>query len=367
MIVRALHYPATQHIALRLRRLHAKISLWYDTFPKLFEILGIKEMITENKSDLFFEVKNKSRIWIDGLDDKDRVEKILGREYATIFLNEASQIGYDSYDLLTTRGNAPKGMPFRFFIDYNPPSKKHWGYKIFHEQKFPDGRPVPINDYKYIKINPIDNKINLSDGYLDKLNNLTGLKKIRFKDGEYGEEEGSLWKRNWFRYKSAPEELVRVVIGVDPSGSLEGDEIGIIPVGIDKENDIYILDDLSLHGTPKQWSDEVFNGYTKYNADVITAEKNFGGEMVQSTITDMGRRIINIKLVNASRGKIVRAEPIASLYEKGKIYHTKQFIALEDELCLYKPDTSESPNRMDALVWAVTELIDLERSTILVS
>lgn len=358
MIIRAMHHANTWHLATRLRFKHAKQSIWRQTLPALVKLMDLERNnhYTTDESDLLMKFYNGSTIMIGGLDDKERVEKVLGNEYATIFVNESSQIAYDSIETLMTRLNPPKKVPPRFWFDYNPPSKHHWGYKIFHDRVFPDGRPVPEGDYKWIRLNPEDNRDNISDTLFYTLNNLSGSKRKRFLKGEYGSDDGALWKRRWIGYKPAPKDLIRVVVGVDPSGSLEGNEIGIIVVGIDREGIIYVLYDGSLQGSPKEWSDEVNYAYGKYKADVVAAEKNFGGEMVAAVITQFDLKNVNVKLVNASRGKAVRAEPVAALYEKQKVFHVEQLVALEDEICTWKPADKESPNRMDALVWGITEL-----------
>lgn len=356
--IRATKYPGTDHCIMRFRFNHAKLSLWYGTLPKVANLLGIYDALEFNKSDWFIKLPNGSRIWLGGLDDKERLEKILGNEYATIYVNEASQISFDGYEILTTRLNAPPGVPPKFFIDYNPPSTSHWGFRIFHKREFPDGRPVPKDDYKWLKMNPIDNLENLSENYMQILNNLSSAKKKRFMDGDYGSDEGALWKRAWIKYQAADiEHMRRIVVGVDPSGSENGDEVGIIVVGYDGKN-YFVFDDFTLNGTPKEWSDEVMLAYDKYKGDCIAAEKNFGGQMVESTITDMGRRKVKVKLVNASRGKAVRAEPVSAMYERGNVFHVKELPALEDEMCTWKPndENAKSPNRIDAAVWALTEL-----------
>lgn len=360
MIVRAFHYPNTWHLSARLRFNHIKSSLWMKTIPDVLKICDLEKYVNYNHSDFFIEFPNKSRLLCAGLDDKDRVEKILGNEYATIFLNEASQISFESYEIVRTRLNPPRDVPPRLLIDYNPPSLNHWGYGVFHKRVYPDGRPVPDNDFGVLRMNPADNIENLSQDYIKGLENLTGNKRKRFLDGEYTTEEGSLWKRAWIKYKKPDNvQLVRVVIGVDPSGSKDGDEIGIIAAGRGDNGFYYVLGDYSLHGTPKEWADEVLHAYKNKNADVVTAEKNYGGEMVEATITQMGTRNVNVNLVNATRGKVVRAEPISALYEQGLVYHTDEFTALEDELCTTRfEDLEKSPNRLDALVWALTELCE---------
>jgi len=355
-IVRALHFPNTWHIALRLRFNHAKNSLWLKTVPDVLRLMDIRGLARQNNSDYYLAFPNGSKLLVAGLDDKERVEKILGNEYATIFINEAHQITFESYETVRTRLNPPKGIPARCLLDYNPPSKKHWGYGIFHERKFPDGRPVPDDDYAHILMNPCDNIENISDEYLGQLDQLSGRKRDRFKDGLYGEEEGSLWKRDWFKYASMPADLERVAIGVDPSGSKTGAECGIIAAG-KKAGKYYVIEDYSLQGTPHEWGTEVGFAYDNNKADIVAAEKNYGGEMVESTINLSGQKNINVKLVNATRGKAVRAEPISAMYERGDVYHVKQFPTLEDELCTTKfDDLKASPNRLDALVWALTEL-----------
>jgi hypothetical protein len=357
-IIRAMHYPETWHLSVRLRNNHIRQSVWKQTLPFVAKMMGLQEgkHFELNNSDLTVTFPNKSVMMITGLDDKVRVEKILGNEFATIFVNEASQIAYDSIETLTTRLNPPRGVPPRFWIDYNPPSMHHWGYKIFHERKFPDGRQVPENDYKFIKMNPADNPY-ISETLINTLNNLSGSKRTRFLEGGYSSDDGALWKRAYIKYAKPTLDLIRVVVGVDPSGSLEGDEVGIITGGIDREGNIFVLRDNSLNALPKEWSEEVKNAYEVSSADTVAAEKNFGGDMVEAVITQFGSKNINVKLVNASRGKAVRAEPVAALYAKGKVFHVEQFVSLEDEICTWKPTDTISPNRMDALVWTITELM----------
>lgn len=354
IIVRCLLIPNSRHLIARFRFSHIKQAICYDTMPKVLENTGQKGSVKLNKSDWFYEFTNGSQIWVAGLDDKERTEKILGNEYATIFLNEASQISYEAYETIITRLNPSKGLNAKMIIDYNPPSIQHWGYKMFHKRQFPDGRSIPKKDFAKIQMNPVDNP-HIDPGYLKRLSNLSEAKRRRFMKGEYSLDSGSLWKRAWIKYQQdIPQDLWRIVIGVDPTGTVDGDEVGIIVAGNYGE-EYYILDDFSLHGTPNEWAAEVAAAYNKWNADVVIAEKNYGGDMVESTIKN-AQPNINVKLVHASRGKIVRAEPISAMYEQDKVKHRTMFNELEDEMCLYEPDGSQSPNRMDAMVFAMTEL-----------
>jgi phage terminase large subunit-like protein len=171
--------------------------------------------------------------------------------------------------------------------------------------------------------------------------------------------EGAIWNRDWIednRHKEAPE-LIKVVVGVDPSGSVNGNECGIVVAGMDKERQFYVLADYSILGTANEWANAVVDAYNKFGADSIIAERNYGGDMVQSVIANASDSLINIKMVTATRGKAVRAEPVAALYEQGKVHHVGNLSALEDELTSWVPGESKnSPNRLDALVWAITAL-----------
>jgi phage terminase large subunit-like protein len=362
IVLRALKHPGSRHMVARFRFNHAKQAICYDTMPAVLKALGIKSRVKLNKTDWFYEFPNGSQIWIGGLDDKDRAEKILGNEYATIFLNEASQISFDVYEMILTRLNPPAGCRPLLIIDYNPPSITHWGYLIFHKRQFPDGRPVPDDDFVKLRMNPKDNLKNISSHYLDTLSRLSESKRRRFMEGEYSLDSGKLWRRAWITFYPSPHDLpdfLRVVVGVDPSGSVEGDEIGIIIAGqyVDDHGrmKIMVLDDYSMHGSPNEWAAEVAAGYDRYLSDVVAAEKNYGGDMVEAVITG-AKKNINVKLINSSRGKVVRAEPISAMYERGEVVHRMPFMNLEDEMCTYDPEISESPNRMDALVFALTEL-----------
>ena len=350
----------SDHLICRYRFSHAKQSICFQTMPKVLRMLGLNKVVKLNKSEWIYVFPNGSTIWIGGLDDKERTEKILGLEYATVYINEASQVSFAAYEILTTRVNPPPGIRAKVIIDYNPPSTQHWGYKIFHNRKFPDGKQVPENDFFVVKMNPVDNPHNSPD-YVESLKNLSEDKKRRFLYGEYGTDSGSLWKRRWFKYEKFLPDMFRVVVGVDPSGTVEGDEIGIIVAGsfeskISPEGyDFAILDDYSCHGTPSEWAGEVSAAYDFWKADLVVAEKNYGGDMVEHTIKTAHPNI-NVKLVTSSRGKILRAEPISALYEKGRVYHRDEFNLLEDEYCIFEPTSNFSPNRLDAAVFALTEL-----------
>jgi hypothetical protein len=173
------------------------------------------------------------------------------------------------------------------------------------------------------------------------------------------EAPGALWKRSnieKYRVDKSPQ-LKRIVVAIDPSGSdkTTSDEAGIIVAGIDGAGDGYILEDLSGIYSPNAWAHRAISAYYEWDADRIVAEKNYGGDMVATVIRNMSPEV-SYKDVTASRGKYLRAEPIAAFYERGKVHHVGRYNKLEDEMCLWLPG-DKSPNRMDALVWALTDLM----------
>ena len=254
-------------------------------------------------------------------------------------------------------------------------------------------RPIPllnrlINDPKTVvtKGRTEDNRANLAEPFLEAIYRKykgTRLGRQELEAEILEDLEGALWVRSFF--DPAPEsgyrgrvnkgdlpDLVRVVVAVDPSGARNasegGDYIGIIVMGLGPDGHGYVLADRSVKDGPAGWGRAATEAYHFFQADRIVAEANFGGGMVESTIKAVDGDV-PVTLVHASRGKVVRAEPVAALYEQGRVSHVRGadprddgegLSALEDQLCLMAPDGfagEGSPDRVDALVWAATELM----------
>lgn len=176
---------------------------------------------------------------------------------------------------------------------------------------------------------------------------------------------GALWSRSEIdehRVRVAPE-LQRVVISIDPSGTKgetdDGDEIGIIAAGLGIDGRAYVLADRTCKLSPDGWGRRAVTAYKEFEADRIVAERNFGGAMVEHVIRTIDKSV-SYKEVTASRGKVARAEPVAALYEQGRVSHVGAMPELEDQMCQIAPEGfvgEGSPDRADALVWALTELL----------
>ena len=178
--------------------------------------------------------------------------------------------------------------------------------------------------------------------------------------------EGALWTRSTLEdnRRERPSVFQRIVVAIDPAVSSgdDADETGIIVAGLGADGHGYILDDLSCRKSPDGWATLSVLAYYKYEADRIVGEVNNGGEMVGLTVKSADVRV-PFKAVHASRGKRVRAEPVAALYEQGRIHHVGVFPKLEDQMAGFVPEATDShDDRVDALVWAIYELMLEDRA-----
>lgn len=379
IVTRAIKAPHSRHAVLRFHMKDVKESIGMDTLPKVFATCFPGLEYSLNKADWCFILPNRSEIWLGGLDDKKRTEKILGKEFVTVFLNECSQISWDARNMAVTRlaqlatydyKGTQVAMPPKMIYDCNPPSKAHWSYQVFYLRRNPETKQ-PLADqhlYAVLKINPKDNVANISADYIREMEAQSGRMKKRFLDGEYGEvAPGALWTEEMIdTWRHDGEELPdfqRVVVAVDPSGASdednkENDEIGIGVAALGTDGIAYILEDLTVKAGPKVWGGIACHAYERHAADLIVGETNYGGDMVRFVVQSANPNV-KFKKLTASRGKVVRAEPIAALHEQGKIRMVGRFVELEEELCAFTTSGyvgPRSPNRADWMVWAITEL-----------
>ena len=370
IITRAIKAPGSRHAIFRRHGVAVKQSIGKDTFKKVMELAYPQIKYDWKEQDGYFIFPNGSEVWLAGLDDKDRVDKVLGKEYATLYFNEASEIPLTSYNVAQTRLAQRvrqvdgRWLPLKNYVDLNPTTSSHWTYRMWVDGINPDGdTSIDQSAYGYIVVNPLDNMDNLDPDYIKSLRELPERQRKRFFYGEFtGDVENALWRRSYLHRTHEVPDLKRIVVAIDPAVSSEvgSDETGIIVAGICMNNKCYILDDESGKYTPPEWARRAISLYDLYSADRIIAEVNQGGAMVKHTI-DTQRPNVPFTAVHATRGKVIRAEPIAALYETGKVFHVKEFTELENQMCSFTSDFDRklqgySPDRVDALVWALTEL-----------
>jgi phage terminase large subunit-like protein len=227
-----------------------------------------------------------------------------------------------------------------------------------------------------------ENRSNLADAYFNRV--IRPYEGTRLGRQEINAEvlddfPGALWSRrvideNRVQFKEVVwEALARIVVAIDPAVTAgeDSDETGIVVAGLTRTGHVIVIDDLTCRESPLGWAAIAIKAYKQYRADRIVGEVNNGGDLVGANIWGVDRSI-PFRAVRASRGKAVRAEPVAALYEQKRVHHIRyperedRFAALEDQLCSFVPGIEQkSPDRMDALVWAITELvIDQEEITV---
>ncbi len=240
---RALSAKGSRHAILRFRANAARASIWLDTLPKAMRLCYPDFKLIDKRSDGYVETwPSGSQIWISGLDEKERVEKILGMEFSTIYFNECSQIPYSSLTIALTRlAEKHPELIQRAYYDLNPVGTRHWSHIRFVQGRDPVTQQPTRNpeQYRYGYINPHDNAENLSAEMLAELDALPERQRKRFFEGQYQTEvDGALWTFETIEHarctrEDVPADLKRVVVAVDPSGT-SGDEdkrsgnIGII-------------------------------------------------------------------------------------------------------------------------------------------
>ena len=373
IITRALKAPFSKHLIVRQEAASARASILRGntaTIPMVIRMFFPGLEYESNEKYGYITFPNGSEIWVGGLNDEKAMERILGNEYATIYMNEASECRFVAFTLLRSRlAQVVKDIEGdeiiqRFYVDLNPTTRNHWTYRLWIDGTDPeDGTDVDLKQYGHAVINPHDNAENLSGDYLADLAALPERARRRFMEGKYVEDvDNALWRRAMFKRIQKFPDLVRVVVAVDPAVSTEpgSDETGIIAAGIDAAGVGYLLEDASGKYKPEEWAKQAIAVYDTWGADLIVAEINQGGDLVEANVR-AHRADVGYKGVHATRGKVVRAEPVAGLYERGKVYHHGHFSDLEDQMCSVtvgfdRKAQGWSPDRVDAAVWAFTEL-----------
>lgn len=282
-------------------------------------------------------------------------------------LDEAEELDdedtFDTIDLSVRDGRHQNLV----ILCLNPSHKKHWIYRrFFVDTGVEPGFCGVAGNVLYIHTTYEDNRRNLPDDYCAIADRLKATNRVKWDHIWQGawldEMAGALWTWNMINdYRINPDDmpqLERIVIPIDPAvtANANSDETGIVPVGRGVDGHYYVLDDVSLRATPLGWAQAASAQFRKWNADRVIGEVNNGGDLVETNLRQVDRQM-PYKAVRASRGKIVRAEPIAALYEQGLVHHVGTFTDLETEMMTYTGAANDaSPNRLDALTWGLAEL-----------
>jgi predicted phage terminase large subunit-like protein len=340
------------------------VSAFISIIPEFIDKIELlnKEDDFEITQNEIVNKKTGSKILFKGIKTSSGVNTANLKSIAnvtTLVIEESEEITdqdvFDRIDLSVRDKNKPN----RVILVMNPSYKSHWIYKRWIAK--------PKADCTYIHTTYLHNRQNLSKSFLDAAERTKSENLHRYNHlflGEWLDDaEGMLWNReiiNRSRIPSAPE-LVRKIVAIDPAitANIGSDETGIVVLGKDDRGRIYVLEDLSGKYSPNEWSSLASSAVIRHGADCIVAEKNQGGEMVEAVIRQNDNRT-RVKLVTATKGKYVRAEPTYSLYEQGKVFHVGNFPILESQMITFDPDKGKSPDRVDALVWGVTELSEMK-------
>lgn len=310
-------------------------------------------------------LKNGSRLKLFGAHSRDDADGIRGSQSHTLWAEELSswrqqELAWDMSMLANRLGSSSK------VVVTSTPKTTPLMRKLFK-----------MDNAKIVGGGTFDNKDNLADSFIHHL--VETYEGTRLGDQELlglllEDVAGALWTREIIPIVDKHPALIRIVVAVDPPGGhRKGNnaKCGIVVAGIDENGIIYVLAEASDFYTPEQWSNKVVGLYEEYQADRIVAERNFGGAMVESVLKAAGAGN-QVKLVQAARGKQLRAEPVVSLYEKKRVKHVGNLANLESQMCSWVPPgqveidkdgietplpaSDYSPDAVDALVWAVTEL-----------
>lgn len=389
IIIRALKAPGSKHLIVRQEATAARNALARGHQATIRAVLrmcfpGVEPVWNEKYGYYAFE--GGSEIWIGGLNDDKAMERVLGNEYVSIYINEASEVRHAAFVLLRSRlaqvckdvnGNS---VTQRFYVDLNPTTRMHWTYRIWIDGVDPeDDSPVDRSSYGVETISPYENEANLSADYLADLEAFGTRARKRFLEGQYtADDENALWRRSYIKRAqcredgSWPVNMRRIVVAIDPAVSTKAgsDETGIVVVALGEDGFGYLLEDASGKYRPEEWARRAVSLFRSMSADMVIGEVNNGGDLIESALRAQSPDV-PYKAVVATRGKAVRAEPVAALYERGRIFHVGEFPAMEDQMtsvtvAFDSRAAGWSPDRVDALVWGFTELfpsLSARRST----
>ena len=354
------------------------VRLWKDLGYKRFALVGqtpadARDVMIEGESGLLaccppwdkpeYQASKRRVVWDDGsvamVFSGANPEQLRGPQHEKAWCDEifAWQYPQETWDMLM----------FGLRLGDNP-------------QAVVTSTPKPLGLLKWMRAQPTthitcgstyDNQANLAASFFSEIVNKYEGTRLGLQELEarvLDDNPNALWNRELLDKNrvTKPPALKRIVVGVDPNASNneQSCETGIVVAGLGADNHAYVLTDASMKGKPNEWANAAIAEYHKWKGDRVVAEINNGGNMVEYTIMSVDPKVA-YKGVHAAKGKYTRAEPVSALYEQGKVHHVGTFGNLEDQMCEWEPGM-DSPDRLDALVWAITELMLVTRPTSIV-
>lgn len=387
-------HPGNRGLILRRTMPRLKRSL----LPRAEALLAGRA--TPNRNDSTFTWPNGSVLEFGHVEHEHSVHNYQGAEYGVIGFEEVTEFLESQWEFLSTRLRAPvDGVRPHMVGTTNPGGVGHrWVKQRWVKppaETVHDGTPGPGHVWRavpkvhgqepprrvFVPSTLDDNPalVARDPGYRDRMLASISNRALRqaLASGDWDaidQIEGALWDWLWIEPHrvepgwTGPDAgaggLTRVVVAVDPAASAKpgSDETGIVVAGKGADGRGYVLADRSCRMTPDGWGRRVVEAYREFQADVVVVERNNGGDMAEAVVTNVDDRV-PVRTVWASRGKRTRAEPVSALYEAGRVSHVGVFPDLEEQLTTWVPEDGDSPDRLDALVWALTELVVEEKTT----
>lgn len=326
------------------------------------ELLGFSKIVNDTNTHIEC---NDNRIAFKGVKtgSKQQTANLKSLSGFNVFIvDEAEEIpDYETYEKVYLSIRSLRKRNITILI-LNPTIPEHWIHKkFFEEMNVIDGSNTIKENVMYIHTSYLDadhdkmpkNILN----YYEKLKKTNPVKYENIVLGGWVQNiEGAMWQPELIRKTRNIPELKRIITALDPPATKAGDQAGIITVGLGYDNILYILSDKSGNYSPKEWGTITTNEAKIWDSDAIVIETNQGGEMVENVLRQYDK-IVRIISVHAKKGKKLRAEPVVSVYEQSKVFHSYGLEKLENEMLTWIPGEGDSPNRVDAMVYAVLELI----------
>lgn len=341
---------------------HVKQSVWHDTLPKIMDVAfpNLREKCRWDKSDWFITFPNGSEIWIGGLDDKERTEKILGKEYSTLYFNECSEISYESRNIALTRLAEKNSLTKRVFYDCNPPKKSHWTYRCFVDNRDPNTEEsLNSGDFASLLMNPYDNAANIDHDYVTGvLEKLPPALRDRFLKGEFGYDDSDIFAPQWLMPSETlpSKDDIAAVFGFCDPAITEKErsndntcDSGIVVMALDYSgilHDIEVLKGMWSYKDLKDKCKSVWDRYKDFKECFFGVEDVAFQKALGSDLEEMG---VSVDYIRPDADKTRRAISITDILENGLVRVNS--LALRKQLLEFPGDKKK--DLVDAFVYAL--------------